>query len=604
MFNVDVNQKNLLEIQNSLISNNYDALIVPHEDEFLSEYISEDKQRLAYLLGFTGSAGSCIVYANSAIKSSLFVDGRYSIQAKKQVPEEVEVKDYHSRFGCIQDAIANLKEGSTVVVDPKLHSIDWYEQAKSMLEQKQIKLVNCRKNLIDQIWRNKPEIEKKSLRIFPSKYYGIQSSQKREKIAKILQQYELDAMFIADCESVNWLLNIRGHDVPYLPIVRCFAIIYSNQSVDVFIDNEKLITSQFAQQCGSDVSLFSFAKLDETLSRIGEDSLVVGYDELKTNAHTVLKLQKCGATLFNIKDPCDIEKAIKTDIEIDGFRSAHVKDGVAMCRFLAWLDRRCQQENEENEETIAIQSEKYRQDQENYIELSFATISALGPNAAMCHYNHKDAESPRKLGQDPMYLIDSGAHYYDGTTDITRTVAVGEPTQEMIDNFTRVLKGHIALAQAVFPIGTLGIQLDILARQYLWDIGLDFAHGTGHGIGHCLSVHEGPHRISPRVSVNDVGFQKNMIITDEPGYYKADEYGIRCENVLAVIDRPNYEGKMLSFEVLTMVPFDLKLINTKMLSFTEKEWLNSYHKKIRETIQPFLSDQEISWLISATKQIE
>lgn len=222
----------------------------------------------------------------------------------------------------------------------------------------------------------------------------------------------------------------------------------------------------------------------------------------------------------------------------------------------------------------------------------------------MCHYNHENADQPRQLGQDPLYLIDSGAHYYDGTTDITRTVAVGTPTQEMIDNFTRVLKGHIALAKAVFPIGTLGIQLDILARQYLWDIGLDFAHGTGHGIGHCLSVHEGPQRISPRLSVNDVGFQKNMIITDEPGYYKNGEYGIRCENVLAVVDRPNYEGSMLSFEVLTMVPFDLKLINSKMLSATEKEWLNNYHKKIRETIQPFLSDREISWLISATKTIE
>ena len=348
MFNVDVNKKNLLEIQNALKDAHYDALIVPHEDEFLGEYISEDKQRLAFLLGFTGSAGSCVVYADNCIPTSLFVDGRYTIQARKQTPEEVEIKNFQSQLDTIHDAIANLKEGNTVAIDPRLHSMNWFNQAKSLLEQKQIKLVNCKKNFIDQIWRNKPETEKKPLIIFPAKYYGTPSTEKRERIAKTLKDRELDAMFIADSESVNWILNIRGHDIPYLPIVRCFAIIYSNQSMDVFIDNEKLITSQFAQQCGSDVSLFAFSKLEETLSRMGDDHLVVGYDEQKTNAYTVLKLQKSGATLIKIKDPCDIAKAVKTNVEIEGFRTAHVKDGVAMCRFLSWLDRRCSEKNEEN----------------------------------------------------------------------------------------------------------------------------------------------------------------------------------------------------------------------------------------------------------------
>lgn len=604
MFNIDLNEKNFLEVQNNLKSANYDALIVPHEDEFLGEYIPDDRQRLAFLLGFTGSAGCAIIYANDSIKSSLFVDGRYTIQAKKQVSEDIEIKNYRSPYDPIMDAVANLKPESVVAIDASVHSFKWYEKAKEMLAQKQIKLVSTKKNLVDQIWRNKPESEKKPLIIFPAKYYGAPSSEKRLKISQTLKARELDAMFLADSESVNWLLNIRGHDIPYLPIVRCFAIIYLNQSIDVFIDNEKLITSQFAQQCGSDVSLFSFDKLDETLSRLGDDHLTIGYDEQKTNAHTVLKLQKSGASLVKVKDPCDLEKAIKTDSEIQGFRSAHIKDGVAMCRLLSWLDRRTKEKTEDTEATIANQAEKFRQDQENFIELSFATISALGPNAAMCHYNHANEEQPRKIGSDPLYLIDSGAHYYEGTTDITRTIAVGEPTQEMIDNFTRVLKGHIALAQAVFPVGTLGIQLDILARQYLWDIGLDYAHGTGHGIGHCLSVHEGPQRISPRANQNDVGFVKNMIITDEPGFYKDQEYGIRCENVLAVVDREGYEGKMLAFEVLTLVPFDLKLINVDMLTEKEKEWINNYHKKIKETIQPYLGDRELSWLLSATKSIE
>lgn len=606
MFNIDVYKKNIQEIKSLLKNAGCSALIIPHEDEFLGEYISPDKQRLDFLLGFTGSAGNCILYTDKepSINSALYVDGRYKIQAQNQVPEEITVKEYSSQYDVINDALDNLKDGDVVAIDPSVHSISWYKKAKQMLSQKNIKFYNCKKNFVDQIWRNKPEIEKKQLIIFPEKYYGMPSTEKRKKISEVINSNNLDAIFLSDSESINWLLNIRGHDIPYLPIVRCFAIIYANQSVDVFIDNEKLITSQFAQQCGSDVSLFAFNKLNDAIERLGEDNLRIGYDEQKTNAYIVIQLQKQGTELVNIKDPCEIEKAVKTDVEIQGFRTAHIRDGVAMCRFLAWLDRRISENCEEDEETLAIQSEKFRQDQENYIEQSFATISALGPNAAMCHYNHKDALAPRKLGQDPLYLIDSGVHYYDGTTDITRTISVGKPTQEMIDNFTRVLKGHIALAQAVFPIGTSGVQLDILARQFLWDVGLDYAHGTGHGIGHCLSVHEGPQRISPRSSVQDTGFRKNMIITNEPGYYKENEYGIRCENVLVVIDRPNFEGKMLSFDVLTMVPFDLKMINVNLLTTNEINWINNYHKKIKETIQPYLSDREISWLISATKQIQ
>lgn len=604
MFNIDVFEKNITEIKTLLSSNDYDALIIPHDDEFISEYVPNDKQRLSFITGFTGSAGVCIIFSDLR-NSVLFVDGRYQVQAKKQVPECIEVKPLTSKFDVINFLNNNLKKNQSIAFDANIHTWNWYKKAEEILSKNEIKLIPTKQNFVDQVWRTKPIVEKKPLVIFPQYFVGTSSQEKREMIADIINKENLDALFLFDSESVNWILNIRGHDIPYLPIVRCFAIMYSNQSIDVFINNEKLISSQFAQQCGNDVSLFSLNKLQETLKRIGSDKLKIGVDFQKTSTSSILTLQKAGAEIIDFKDPCEYPRAIKTNIEVDGFREAHLKDGVAMCQFLAWLDRRCNDpNNEETEETIANQAQKYREDQENFIELSFATISALGPNAAMCHYNHQEAEKPRKLGLDPLYLIDSGAHYYEGTTDITRTIAIKEPTDEMIDNFTRVLKGNIALSQALFPIGTKGCQLDILARQPLWEKGLDYAHGTGHGVGHCLSVHEGPHRISCNVSNNDVPLAKNMIVTNEPGYYKENEYGIRCENELLIVEKEGFEGKMLQFEILTLVPFDLKLINEKILTENEIKWINNYHKTVREKIKPFLSDRDISWLLSATKQIE
>lgn len=606
MFNIDLFEKNLSELRTLMSNNNYDALIVPHEDEFLGEYISEQSQRLSFLTGFTGSAGVCIIYKNNQENSSvvLFVDGRYTIQATQQVDKSITIEDFSSNVAPINHLIKNLKTGNTVAIDPNLHSYKYYLKAKALLNKENINLVCCKKNLIDQLWRNKPEEEKKPLIIFPEQFIGMSSKKKRELISLKIADAELDAMYISNCESVNWLLNIRGHDIPYLPIIRCTALIYSNQSMDVFIDSEKLKPNQFTEQCGNDVSIFNFNKLDETLKRLGKDNLRIGIDSTTTNAYIALSLEKYKAIVVETPDPCELPKAIKTSTEVNGFRSAHVKDGVAMCRFLAWLDRKCQSEHsDEDEATIALQAEKYRQDQEYFIDLSFATISALGPNAAMCHYNHENQDKPRKLGIDAMYLIDSGAHYFDGTTDITRTVCVGTPTEEMKDNFTRVLKGNIALARAIFPINTYGYQLDILARTPLWEVGLDYKHGTGHGIGHCLSVHEGPHRISCRAGTNESVLIPNMIVTDEPGYYKNNEYGIRCENELLVTKSPK-QPSMLAFEVLTLVPFDTKLINSNLLDDTEIAWLNDYHKRVRDTIKPYLSDQEISWLIGATKALE
>ncbi len=610
MFNIDLYKKNLSELRTLMGAGEYDALLIPHSDEFLGEYIPPSAARLAYITGFTGSAGCCVIYRNPDLpeNTALFVDGRYTIQARKQAAECASVREVSGESpetAAVRHIAATLKPGGAVAYDPSLHSYADYLKFSRILTDAGLRLVPCRKNLVDQIWRNRPEDEKQQIIIFPESFVGMSSTKKRELIAMKINDAGLDAVFISDCESVNWILNIRGHDIPYLPVVRCFAIIYGNQSMDVFIDNDKLVASKFTEQCGDDVSIFEFSRLDETLRRLGDDHLKIGLDFTTVNTHTALLLKKAEAQITELKDPCELPRAIKTSTEVNGFRSAHVKDGVAMCRFLAWLDRKTETKGEagENEASLALQAEKYRQDQEYFIESSFATISALGPNAAMCHYNHENAEAPRELGKDPMYLIDSGGHYYDGTTDITRTVCVGTPTPEMKDSFTRVLKGNIALATAVFPEGTFGYQLDILARKQLWDVGMDYHHGTGHGVGHCLSVHEGPHRISSKSTAGDARLVPNMIVTDEPGYYKDGEYGIRCENELLIMNDPLHES-MLCFEVLTLVPFDLRLVNQSLLTDAEIDWLNEYHQRIRDTIKPYLTDQEISWLIGATRQIE
>lgn len=604
MFNVDVYEKSMHELRMIMDSADFDALIIPHEDEFLGEHVPEDKERLAFITGFTGSAGCCVVFRNKEqAETTLFVDGRYTIQAQRQVPEDIAIASYKDSLSAVRFAASKIKPGQRVGIDPKVHSAKWAKDAKSILTNADAELAFAAKNPIDQLWRNKPEPKNHPFMAFPDRYAGMSSEKKRELIAVKIGDLGLDAALLCDAESVNWLLNIRGHDIPYLPIVRCCAIIYANRSVEVFLDGGTERCEKMSDVCGGSVAVFSLKALDAALDRIGEGKLKIGIDPTMTSAHCLSMLEKSGAAVIQTADPCALHKAIKTSTEVDGFRAAHLKDGVAMCKFLAWLDRKAAEHADADEATIAEQAASYRSNQENFIELSFATISALGSNAAMCHYCHENEEHPRQLGKDSIYLIDSGAHYYDGTTDITRTVAVGEPTDEMKNMFTRVLRGNIALASACFPKGTKGSQLDILARMPLWEVGSDYAHGTGHGVGHCLSVHEGPHRISPRSVPNETQLMENMIVTDEPGFYKEGEYGIRCENELLVTSHPSLSG-MLGFETLTLVPFDLRLVNPELMSDAEISWLNSYHAGVRHAIMPFLSDQEISWLIAATRQIE
>ncbi|MFK8772588.1 aminopeptidase family protein P, partial [Aeromonas caviae] len=463
-----------------------------------------------------------------------------------------------------------------------------------------IELVRIDENPIDLHWSDRPAPTKSPVILYSEELAGQSSQAKREMLASDLRKRGLDAVLLTQAEPINWLLNLRGRDVERLPVVLGFAVLYANTTMDFFVDTDKIDCFAFSQHVGQDVSVYPIDKLGDVLQRIGEDQQKVLADPNTANAWTQLVMEEAGAILVAGQDPTMLPKACKNPVELAGMRAAHLRDGVAVTRFLAWLDRLIASGEFDgvDEGTLADQLEAFRHEQEHYVEPSFDTISALGPNAAMCHYRHTNG-TPRAFGQDSIYLVDSGAQYLDGTTDITRTVKVGEVTDEHRAMFTRVLQGHIALDQARFPRGTAGIQLDVLARMPLWQAGYNYDHGTGHGVGHFLSVHEGPQRIAPKGSL--VALQPGMVLSNEPGYYREDAFGIRCENLVVVTEQEaRGELTMLGFERLTYVPFDIRLIDRSLLSPAEFRWINEYHAEVYRRLSPLLEGEDLAWLEQAT----
>ena len=581
-----------------MASHALDALIIPHDDEHLGEYLPAEAERLAWATGFTGSAGVAILLTEQA---ALFVDGRYTLQARQQAPSELFQFLHLIEQPPVEWLLGQLDRRQKVGADPRLHSLSWFRSTSATLAQKEITLVALEQNPIDLHWQDRPTPSKAEVMLYDEQYCGQNSLSKREAIASKLRQQGLDAALLSQSESINWLLNIRGRDIPCFPVALCFAVIYSNVSVDFFVDTDKLNCNGFNQHVGNHVSVYPLEKLGDVLKRIGEDRLKVLADADTTNAWSQMVLQQHGATLTQGQDPCMLPKASKNATELEGMRVAHQKDAVAMCRFLAWLDRQVEKGLDGDEGTLADQLLRFREEQDNFVEPSFASISALGPNPAMCHYHHTNG-TPRPFGQDGMYLIDSGGQYLEGTTDITRTVKVGEVSDEMRQQFTRVLQGHIAIDRVRFPKGTSGIQLDILARMPLWQAGFNYDHGTGHGVGHFLSVHEGPQRIASKGSL--VALEPGMVVSNEPGYYREGAFGIRCENLLVVepSDEPS-EIPMYRFRRLTLVPFDVRLLDKSLLSDSEIAWINGYHAQVREAVMSHLSDHEMGWLLQATAAI-
>ena len=590
----------LAALREQLKSDRLDGFVVPLTDEHMSEYVGSYAQRLAWLTGFQGSAGSAVVLPEEA---AIFVDGRYTLQVRSQVSDrewsyqsvpETSVTDW------LKD---HAREGARIGYDPWLHTRDWVKRAREALASRCAELVAVGENPIDKVWIDKPEASKARLVVQPDEYAGKSSAEKRTEIAEWLESKEADAAVIAPLDSIAWLFNVRGQDVHRTPVALAYGIVHSDGTADLFVADEK-VGPDVRQHLGNGVRLHDRHAFEAALGELGGKTVAV--DPERSVAAIFDALDKAGAKILPLRDPTILPKALKNPVEIAGQKAAQERDGIAVARFLRWIDEEAP--GGQVDELIASDKlEALRRESPELRDLSFDSISGAGPNGAIVHYKSSE-KTNRKLETGTLYLIDSGGQYVDGTTDITRTVPIGEPTDEMRDRFTRVLKGHIAVATAVFPKGTRGTQLDSFARRPLWQAGLDYAHGTGHGVGSFLAVHEGPQRIAPVTSSQSGGDEPlapGMIISNEPGYYKTGEYGIRIENLVLVVEKEiaGAEKETLGFETLTFAPIDRRLVVKEMLSPAEIDWLNDYHAQVLEKIGPKLEGADRAWLERACAPI-
>ncbi|WP_158162114.1 aminopeptidase P family protein [Grimontia hollisae] len=569
-----------------------DALIIPHEDEFLGEYVPKHNERLHWATGFTGSAGAAVITRNNA---AVFVDGRYTVQVRKQVPGDIFEYRHLIEEPALKWLQDNLPTGSKVAVDPRLHSANWLATAEKQVDGK-LSLVCVDANPVDTAWHDRPTPQLTTARLMDTGIVGQGSEEKRRKIGAAITQAGADAAFLSQLDSICWLLNIRGGDVSRLPVLLASALIDAQGDVTLFIDSTRL-PEGFAAHVGEGVTVKAPESLESALAALSGQTVMI--DPQNSNAWASQVLSQNGAVIVHAADPCMLPKAAKNAVEIAGMKACHVRDGVAVSRFLAWLDKDVAAGNLPNEAELADKLYSFRAQDETLVDLSFDTISAAGGNAAMCHYNHQNQPEPGELALNNVYLVDSGGQYPDGTTDITRTIAIGDCPDDIKRAFTLVLKGHISLATARFPKGTAGSQLDALARQHLWAHGFDYDHGTGHGVGHFLSVHEGPQRISK--APNTVALLPGMVLSNEPGYYRAEAFGIRIENLELVVEVPT-SGDMtvLGFESLTRAPIDRRLVDVSLLTDSEIAWWNDYHQKVWQDVSPSLEGEDLAWLEQAT----
>jgi len=574
------------------------AFIVPRADEYQGEYVPQRGQRLAWLTGFTGSAGAAVVLRDRA---AIFVDGRYTLQAAAQVDTAL-FEQHHLSEDPLRWVGGAVARGDVVGYDPWLHTPHEVERLRASVERAGAGLRAVSDNPLDRVWPAQPPPPVSPVRPQPDEFAGETAQSKRTRLAAGLAAEGVAASVLTMPESIAWLLNIRGGDVPHTPLPLSFAILRADASVTLFIDRRKLVAG-IERHLGNGVAIEPPERLGPALDALAAEGTVQA-DPATAASWVFDRLAASGGTIHRAADPCLLPKSCKNPVELDGTRAAHRRDGAAVTKFLAWLEREAAG-GELREIAASDRLEAFRRDGEHFRDLSFPTISGAGSNGAIVHYR-ASPETEKRLETGTLYLLDSGAQYLDGTTDITRTIAIGAPTAEMRDRFTRVLKGHIALATARFPAGTTGAQLDPLARRALWQEGLDYDHGTGHGVGSYLSVHEGPQRISK--APNAQPLLPGMIVSDEPGYYKAGAYGIRIENLIVVQrwDAEDGQGEgrdMLCFETLTLAPIDRALVDTALLDRAELDWLNAYHARVRAEIAPLVDPETAKWLDQATAPI-
>jgi Xaa-Pro aminopeptidase len=583
----------LQALREQLKADRLDGFVVPLTDEHMSEYVGSYAQRLAWLTGFQGSAGSAVVLPEEA---AIFVDGRYTLQVRDQVDGRHWSYQSVPETSVAEWLKAHAPDGGRIGYDPWLHTKDWVSKAREALAEKGAELVAVGRNPIDSVWADKPEPSKARLVPHPDRFAGKSSAAKRQEMADWLRAQKADAAVLSALDSIAWTFNVRGQDVEHTPVALSFALVHEDGTADLFVASEK-IGDDVRQHLGNGVRVHERRDFEPYLRGLAGKTVVA--DPERAVAAIFEALEGAGAKIVQKRDPAVLPKAIKNDAEIAGHKAAQARDGAALTRFLHWISVEAPKGNVDELKAVD-KLQAFRQACGDLRDTSFDTISGAGPNGAIVHYR-VSKETNRPLERDSLYLVDSGGQYPDGTTDVTRTVAIGEPTHEMRDRFTRVLKGHIGVATALFPAGTRGTQLDTLARQHLWRAGVDYAHGTGHGVGAYLAVHEGPQRISPAGSSQSGGdepLQAGMFLSNEPGYYKAGEYGIRIENLVLVVpvEVEGAEKKMLGFETLTWAPIDRRLIEIGLLTDEERQWVDDYHRRVVEIVGSQLDGEVKAWL--------
>jgi len=583
----------LQALRDQLKRDRLDGFVVPLTDEHMSEYVGAYAQRLAWLTGFQGSAGSAVVLPASA---AIFTDGRYTLQVRQQV--DGSDWDYISvpQTSIAEWLAANAPEGGRIGYDPWLHTSSWVTQARRSLADRGAELVAVDANPIDAIWPDKPQPSDAQLAVQGDDAAGKSAAAKRADVADWLHERKADATVLSALDSIAWAFNVRGTDVSHTPVALAYAIVHADATADLYVAPEKL-TDAVRQHLGNAVRIHERAAFAPALKALAGKRVAV--DPERAVAAIFEALETGGAKVLSLRDPVVLAKALKNPAEIAGHKAAQLRDGAALVRFLRWIEAEAPK-GQLTEIAASDRLQAFREETGLLKDLSFDTISATGAHGASPHYK-ATPESDARIEVGQLYLVDSGGQYADGTTDVTRVIPVGPPTAEMRDRFTRVLKGHIAIATAIFPEGTTGGQIDGFARRPLWEVGCDYAHGTGHGVGAYLSVHEGPQRIA---APNYPGggpaepLRAGMFLSNEPGYYKAGEYGIRIENLVLVEPRdvPGGDLKMLGFETLTFAPIERDLIEPMLLTEAERAWLNAYHAQVVAKIGPVLDTEDRAWL--------
>ena len=577
-------------LRNELRKQKLNGFIIPRQDEFQGEYVAGYAERLRWLTGFAGSWGTAIVTLK---KAAIFVDGRYTIQVREQVDVKTITPQHLVDEPPTQWIEKNLSKNDRLGFDPWLTTVVEAKRFSAACAKVGVKLVPVTKNLIDKIWDGQPTRPQNPLSVQPSQFTGRSSTEKLRDMAEVLAASKADAAVLAEPSSVSWLLNLRGVDVPYTPVVLAYAILHRKGKAELFVEAKRL-PEDVRSALKSTTIIRKPTELEASLKKLGTQKSSVLIDASSTPEKIRSTLVASGAKIVEGTDPCTMPKALKNNVDQQGARSAQLRDGVALSKFLHWLSIEAPN-GTLNENSAAEKLKSFRHESGMLLDLSFSTIAAAGPNAAIPHY-HVDPEHCRAINNNEIFLIDSGGQYQDGTTDVTRTVIIGQPTDEMRDRFTRVLKGMIGISTIVFPKGTTGANIDVLARAALWKAGLDFDHGTGHGVGSYLSVHEGPARISKN---NYIALQPGMILSNEPGFYKRGEFGIRIENLLLIKEAAEIDGgerPMLSFETLTLAPIDRTLIDIKLLTSDELQWLDGYHARVLKEVGGFMDGAALEWM--------